>query len=32
LYGHQSELMTKRYATVVKEVNRKMIIEQSPDF
>ena len=32
LYGHQSELMTKRYATVVKEVNRNMIIEQSPDF
>ena len=32
LYGHQSELMTKRYATVVKEVNRKMIIDQSPDF
>ena len=32
LYGHQSELMTKRYATVIKEVNRKMIIEQSPDF
>ena len=32
LYGHQSELMTVRYATVVKEVNRKMIIDQSPDF
>ena len=32
LYGHQSELMTKRYATVIKEVNRNMIINQSPDF
>ena len=32
LYGHQSELMTKRYATVIKEVNRRLIIEKSPDF
>lgn len=32
LYGHQSKLMTLRYAKVVQEVNRKMIIEQSPDF
>jgi integrase len=32
LYGHQSKLMTLRYAKVVKEVNRKMIIDQSPDF
>ena len=32
LYGHQSELMTKRYATVVKEVNRRLIIDKSPDF
>ena len=32
LYGHQSKLMTLRYAKVVQEVNRKMIIDQRPDF
>ncbi len=32
LYGHTSKLMTLRYAKVVKEVYRKQIIEQSPEF
>ncbi len=32
LYGHTSEMMTLRYAKVVKEVNRKQILEKSPDF
>ena len=32
LYGHTSKLMTMRYAKVVKEVYRKQIIENSPDF
>jgi integrase len=30
LYGHQSELMTLKYARKIKEVYRKQIIEQSP--
>ncbi len=32
LYGHKSKLMTVRYAKIVKEVYRKQIIEQSPDY
>ena len=32
LYGHTSKMMTLRYAKVVKEVNRKQILEKSPDF
>lgn len=32
LYGHTSKLMTVRYAKVVKEVYRKQILENSPDF
>jgi integrase len=32
LYGHTSKLMTTKYATVVKEVYRKQILEKSPDF
>lgn len=32
LYGHTSKMMTLRYAKVVKEVNRKQILERSPDF
>lgn len=32
LYGHSSKLMTTKYATVVKEVYRKQIMENSPDF
>lgn len=32
LYGHTSKLMTTKYATVVKEVYRKQIMELSPDF
>ncbi|WP_035647299.1 tyrosine-type recombinase/integrase [Flavobacterium sp. ASV13] len=32
LYGHTSKMMTLRYATVVKEVNRQQILEKSPDF
>lgn len=32
LYGHKSKLMTMRYAKIVKEVYRKQIIEQSPDY
>jgi integrase len=32
LYGHTSKMMTLRYAKVVKEVNRKKILEKSPDF
>ena len=32
LYGHTSKLMTLRYAKIVKEVYRKQIIENSPDF
>jgi integrase len=32
LYGHTSKMMTLRYAKVVKEVNRKIILEKSPDF
>lgn len=32
LYGHSSKLMTLNYAKVVKEVNRKEIINKSPKF
>lgn len=32
LYGHTSKLMTTKYATVIKEVYRKQIMENSPDF
>lgn len=32
LYGHSSKMMTTKYATVVKEVYRKQIMENSPDF
>lgn len=32
LYGHTSKMMTLRYAKIVKEVNRKQILEKSPDF
>lgn len=32
LYGHTSKLMTTKYATVIKEVYRKQILENSPDF
>jgi integrase len=32
LYGHTSKMMTKKYATIVKEVYRKQIMENSPDF
>lgn len=32
LYGHTSKMMTLRYAKIVKEVNRKQIIDKSPDF
>ena len=32
LYGHSSILMTEKYAKKVKEVYRKQILDQSPDF
>ncbi len=32
LYGHTSQMMTLRYAKNVKEVYRKQIMENSPDF
>lgn len=32
LYGHTSKLMTEKYAKVVKEVHRKNILENSPEF
>jgi len=32
LYGHKSILMTEKYAKIVKEVYRRQIIDQSPDF
>lgn len=32
LYGHTSKLTTLTYAKVIKEVNRKQILEKSPDF
>lgn len=32
LYGHTSKLMTEKYATVVKEVHRKYIMENSPEY
>lgn len=30
LYGHTSKLMTEKYATIVKEIHRKNILENSP--
>lgn len=32
LYGHTSKFTTLTYAKIVKEVNRKQILERSPDF
>lgn len=32
LYGHSSNLMTEKYAKKVKEVYRRQILDQSPDF
>ncbi|AWG25983.1 tyrosine-type recombinase/integrase [Flavobacterium kingsejongi] len=32
LYGHTSKLMTTKYATVIKQVNRQQIMEKSPEF
>jgi len=32
LYGHTSQMMTLRYAKIVKEVNRTQILQKSPDF
>ena len=32
LYGHTSKRMTERYTKTLKEINRKQIIEKSPDF
>ena len=32
LYGHQSKLTTKIYATEVLEVYRKEILDKSPEF
>lgn len=32
LYGHTSEMMTLRYAKIIKQVNRNQIIKMSPDF
>ena len=32
LYGHTSKLMTEKYAKVIKEVYRKQIMENSPEF
>jgi integrase len=32
LYGHSSTLMTEKYAKKVKEVYRRQIMDQSPDF
>lgn len=32
LYGHTSKLMTEKYATVIKEIHRKQIMDNSPDF
>jgi site-specific recombinase XerD len=32
LYGHSSKLMTEKYATVIKELHRKEILDKSPDF
>lgn len=31
LYGHTSKMMTLRYVKVIKEVNRKQIMDKSPD-
>jgi integrase len=32
LYGHSSKLMTEKYAKIIKEVYRKDIMDNSPDF
>jgi integrase len=32
LYGHTSELMTERYATKIKEIHRRDIMQKSPSF
>lgn len=32
LYGHSSQHMTEKYARKVKEVNRRIIIDKSPEF
>jgi hypothetical protein len=32
LYGHSSKLMTEKYAKTIKEVYRKDIMDNSPDF
>ena len=32
LYGHSSKLMTEKYAKIIKEVYRKDILDNSPDF
>lgn len=32
LYGHTSKLMTLKYATVVKELHRKQIMDNAPDY
>jgi disulfide oxidoreductase YuzD len=32
LYGHSSKLMTEKYAKILKEVYRKDIMDNSPDF
>lgn len=32
LYGHESKLMTERYAKQIKEVYRRQIIDKSPEF
>ena len=32
LYGHSSHLMTEKYAKIIKEVYRKDIMDNSPDF
>ena len=32
LYGHSSYLMTEKYAKIIKEVYRKDIMENSPEF
>lgn len=32
LYGHTSKFMTLKYVTVLKEINRKQILDKSPSF
>lgn len=32
LYGHRSKYMTEKYARAVKDLYRKQIIDNSPDF